>query len=41
MPFGQHTDDLDGMVKRRTIRALVITNPIGFFYIDGQPMDVM
>jgi membrane-bound lytic murein transglycosylase MltF len=41
MPFGQHTDDLDGMVKRRTIRAIVITNPIGFFYSDGQPMGVM
>jgi membrane-bound lytic murein transglycosylase MltF len=41
MPFGQHTDDLDGMVKRKTIRAIVLTNPIGFFYVDGQPMGVM
>ena len=41
MPFGQHTDDLDSMVKRRTIRAVVITNPIGFFYVDGKPMGVM
>src|ERR1039458_1555756 len=30
-PFGRHTDDLDGMVKRQNIRALVIVNPIGFF----------
>jgi membrane-bound lytic murein transglycosylase MltF len=41
MPFGQHTDDLDGMVKRQTIRAIVITSPVGFFYVDGQPMGVM
>ena len=38
MPYGQHTDDLDGMVKRRNIRALVMINPIGFFYDKGQPM---
>jgi len=40
-PFGRHTDDLDGMVKRQNIRALVIVNPIGFFYDNGQPMGVM
>jgi membrane-bound lytic murein transglycosylase MltF len=40
-PYGQYTDDLDGMVKRGTIRALVLTDPIGFFYVDGQPMGVM
>src|SRR5215472_4591090 len=38
MPYGQHTDDLDAMVKRRNIRTLVIINPIGFFYDNGQPM---
>lgn len=37
-PFGRHTDDLDQMVKRRNIRALVILNPIGFFYSNGRPM---
>lgn len=29
--------DLDGMVKRRRIRALIILNPIGFFYDKGTP----
>ena len=40
-PFGFHTDDLDAMVKRRNIRALVLINPIGFFYDNGQPMGIM
>jgi membrane-bound lytic murein transglycosylase MltF len=40
-PFGVHTDDLDAMVQRRNIRALVLINPIGFFYDDGQPMGIM
>ena len=40
-PFGIHTDDLDAMVKRRNIRALVLINPIGFFYDNGQPMGIM
>jgi ABC-type amino acid transport substrate-binding protein len=39
-PFGVHTDDLDATVKRGNIRALVMINPIGFFY-DGQPMGIM
>jgi len=39
--FNRHTDDLDGMVKRRNIRALVLMNPIGFFYDNGQPRGVM
>lgn len=39
-PFGLHTDDLDGMLKRHNIRALVLLNPIGFFYDNGQPMGV-
>src|SRR5208283_5272668 len=38
--FDRHTDDLDGMVKRRNIRALVMINPIGFFYDKGQPRGV-
>jgi len=38
MPYGQYTDDLDGMIKRRNIRALVMINPIGFFYDKGKPM---
>src|SRR3954451_11811736 len=32
-----HTDDLDAMAKRRTIRALLVINPIGFFYDKGTP----
>ncbi len=39
--FGRYTGDLDDMVKRRNIRALVIINPIGFFYDKGQPRGVM
>jgi membrane-bound lytic murein transglycosylase MltF len=35
--FDHHTGDLDEMVKRRNIRALVILNPIGFFYDKGRP----
>ncbi len=35
--YDRHTDDLDGMVKRRNIRALVLMNPIGIFYDKGQP----
>jgi len=40
-PYGRNTDDLDSMVKRGTIRALVMINPIGFFYDDGHPMGIM
>jgi hypothetical protein len=40
-PFGLHTDDLDAMVKRRNIRALVMINPIGFFYENLKPMGIM
>jgi len=35
--FGQRTGDLDEMVKGRTIRALVIINPVGFFYTAARP----
>ncbi len=38
--FAKHTDDLDAMMKRRTIRALVLINPIGFFYQNGLPKGV-
>ena len=39
-PFGKYTDDLDAMLKRRNIRALVIINPIDFFYSSGHPMGI-
>ena len=39
--FGRRTGDLDEMVKARNIRALVILNPIGFFYDNGQPRGAM
>ena len=35
--FARRTGDLDEMVKSRNIRALVLLNPIGFFYDKGQP----
>src|SRR5208282_5159733 len=37
----RHTGDLADMVKRRTIRALVILNPISFFYDNGLPQGLM
>jgi membrane-bound lytic murein transglycosylase MltF len=36
----RRTGDLDDMIKRRTIRALVLLNPIGFFYQNGHPKGV-
>jgi membrane-bound lytic murein transglycosylase MltF len=39
--FEHHTGDLDEMVKRRTVRALVIVDPIGFFYDGGLPGGAM
>jgi membrane-bound lytic murein transglycosylase MltF len=39
--FGRRTGDLDEMVKNRNIRALVILNPISFFYDKGLPKGVM
>ncbi|MGB8889236.1 MAG: transporter substrate-binding domain-containing protein [Candidatus Korobacteraceae bacterium] len=39
--FARRTGDLDEMVKRRNIRALVLLNPISFFYDKGQPRGVM
>ena len=35
--FQRHTGDLDGMVKRHEIRALVVYSRTGFFYDAGQP----
>jgi membrane-bound lytic murein transglycosylase MltF len=35
--FGRRTGDLSEMVKERRIRALVVINPIGFFYSHGKP----
>jgi len=40
MAYGRHTDDLEEMVKRKNIRALMMINPNGFFYEGGQPMGV-
>ena len=40
LAFAKHTGDLDEMVKRRTIRALVIIDPISFFYQNGLPKGV-
>ena len=37
MNFERHLGDLDGMVKRRQIRVLVIPSRSGFFYDKGQP----
>jgi membrane-bound lytic murein transglycosylase MltF len=39
--IGRHTGDLDEMVKRRNIRALVVPNPIAFFYHKAQPRGMM
>ena len=38
--FGKRTADLDEMVRERSIRALVIVNPIGFFYMQGRPQGI-
>ena len=39
--FGRRTGDLDEMVTSRNIRALVLINPISFFYSKGLPKGVM
>ena len=41
MGFTRDTSDLDVMAKRRQIRALIILNPIGFFYDKGHPKGAM
>jgi membrane-bound lytic murein transglycosylase MltF len=38
--FGSRTGDLDQMIGERRIRALVVVNPIGFFYSHGKPRGV-
>lgn len=38
--FGKRTGDLDEMAKARVIRALVIVNPVGFFYRAGRPQGI-
>ncbi len=38
--FERHVGDLDGMVKRRQVRVLVIPSRSGFFYDKGQPHGV-
>jgi hypothetical protein len=35
--FERHTGDLDAMVKRGSIRALVFYSRSGFFYVNGRP----
>lgn len=35
--FERHTGDLDEMVKRGSIRALVMYSRTGFFYVNGRP----
>ena len=35
--FERHTGDLDEMVKRGSIRALVLYSRSSFFYVDGRP----
>jgi membrane-bound lytic murein transglycosylase MltF len=40
MIFEHRTGDLDAMIKRRSIRALVLYSRSGFFYIDGQPQGI-
>jgi len=37
LTFARHTDDLDGMIQRNTIRALVLYSRTGFFYLNGRP----
>lgn len=37
LTFERHTGDLDAMVKRGNIRALVLYSRSGFFYVNGQP----
>ncbi len=39
--FPRHTGDLDAMLKARNLRALVLINPISFFYQNGKPHGIM
>ncbi len=38
--FGRRTGDLDEMTKNRNIRAIVLINPISFFYSKGLPKGI-
>jgi membrane-bound lytic murein transglycosylase MltF len=38
--FERHTDNLDAMVKRRNIRALVFYSRSSFFYVNGRPQGI-
>ncbi len=38
--FPRRTGDLDEMLKERNLRALVLINPINFFYQNGQPRGI-
>ena len=38
--FERYTGDLDAMVKRSSIRALVLYSRSGFFYVDGRPQGI-
>ena len=40
LTFERHTDDLNAMVKRRNIRALVFYSRSGFFYVNGRPQGI-
>jgi len=40
LSFQRRTSDLDTMLKQRNIRALVLLNPISFFYDKGQPRGI-
>ncbi len=37
LSFERNTGDLDAMVRRGTVRALVLYSRSGFFYVDGRP----
>lgn len=39
--FQRRTGDLDVMLKERNIRALILLNPISFFYDHGKPRGIM
>jgi membrane-bound lytic murein transglycosylase MltF len=38
--FERHTDDLEAMVQRKMIRALVLYSRTGFFYVNGRPAGI-
>jgi membrane-bound lytic murein transglycosylase MltF len=40
MPYEHWTGDLDGMIKRRQIRALVVYSKSAFFYDQGRPQGI-